>query len=132
MKILYPRLFRPLEKDDLFIGRFDVLPIGFGSTTSLGGVGHYCVFVKLLDFKESLSGEALKARVDKLLAFWADHDTKARYINEYLKDENGNFRDNAHYCWALQNGRDAPVMSCTRVSGMMLNYNKLADKGIRG
>ena len=28
MKVLYPRMFRTRKKDDLFVGRYDALPIG--------------------------------------------------------------------------------------------------------
>jgi hypothetical protein len=44
IKVLYPRLFRSIVFTDKIVGRLDFLPIGFGSVTSLGGVGHYCVF----------------------------------------------------------------------------------------
>ena len=30
MKVLFPRMFRPMEPEDLIVGRSDVLPIGFG------------------------------------------------------------------------------------------------------
>ena len=54
LKTIYPVLFRSIEYDDLLAGRLDFLPIGFGSVTSIGGVGHYCVFHKLRAFKETL------------------------------------------------------------------------------
>ena len=40
MRVLFPRMFRKRQKEDLFVGRYDALPIGFGAVTSLGGVGH--------------------------------------------------------------------------------------------
>ena len=40
LKVIFPRLFRPIEAGDLIAGRLDFLPIGFGCVTSLGGVGH--------------------------------------------------------------------------------------------
>ena len=39
MKVLFPRMFRPMEPEDLVGGRSDVLPIGFGCVTSVGGWG---------------------------------------------------------------------------------------------
>ncbi|MDR1919984.1 MAG: pyruvate formate-lyase, partial [Tannerellaceae bacterium] len=47
LNVLYPALFRAIAPGDLIAGRIDFLPIGFGSVTSEGGVGHYCVFKKL-------------------------------------------------------------------------------------
>ncbi|WP_156945310.1 hypothetical protein [Lacrimispora indolis] len=38
----FPVLFRSLESDDLLTDRLDFLPIGFGSVTSIGGVGPSC------------------------------------------------------------------------------------------
>ena len=39
LRVLYPALLRRMEPGDLFLGRLDFLPIGFGCVTSLGGVG---------------------------------------------------------------------------------------------
>ena len=52
LRVLYPALLRRMEPGDLFLGRLDFLPIGFGCVTSLGGVGHYCVFGKLKAMRE--------------------------------------------------------------------------------
>ncbi len=42
LKVLFPKVFRPMYEDDLILGRFDPLLVGFGSVTSVGGPGHYC------------------------------------------------------------------------------------------
>ena len=34
LRVLYPALFRSIEDTDLFAGRLDFLPIGFGCVTS--------------------------------------------------------------------------------------------------
>ena len=52
LKVIFPRMFRSIERQDLFAGRLDFLPIGFGTVTSIGGVGHYCVFNKLRAFQK--------------------------------------------------------------------------------
>lgn len=122
LKTIFPALFRSIEKDDLLAGRLDFLPIGFGSVTSIGGVGHYCVFHKLRAFKELLDNEEEKARVDVLYDFWMNHDVKAIYCNDVLNDTTtGRFID----C-------DYPFMATARLSGMMLNYKKLMKYGITG
>lgn len=122
LRVLYPRLFRKIEEGDLVAGRLDFLPIGFGCVTSVGGVGHYCVFNKLLAFKDQLETEEQKARVDKLYDYWLDNDLKTKYCREVLTgDTIGRFID-VNY----------PLIATARLSGMMLDYPKLLDNGIGG
>lgn len=121
LKVLYPALFRKILATDLIAGRIDFLPIGFGSVTSLGGVGHYCVFNKLKTFRETLP-ESDKKRVDVLYDYWLDHDLKTQYNKEVLTDDTiGMFID----C-------DYPMIATARLSGMMLDYQKLLNRGIGG
>mgnify|MGYP000902496396 FL=1 len=122
LKTIFPVLFRSIEDTDLIAGRLDYLPIGFGSTTSIGGVGHYCVFHKLREFKELLSTEDEKNRVDVLYDYWQDHDIKSIYCQDVLNDTTtGRFID-CNY----------PLMATARLSGMMLNYKRLMKYGING
>ncbi|WP_137665276.1 pyruvate formate lyase family protein [Enterococcus hulanensis] len=122
LKVIYPTLFRSIEPTDLVAGRLDFLPIGFGCVTSLGGVGHYCVFDKLAKFKNELDSEEDKARVDAMYEYWEDHDVKALYCGDVLQENIINrFIDGT-----------APLMATARLSGMMLDYPKLLDNGIEG
>lgn len=122
LKTIFPALFRSIEDHDLLAGRLDFLPIGFGSVTSIGGVGHYCVFHKLRAFKDQLTSDEEKARVDVLYDYWQDHDVKAIYCQDVLNDTTtGRFID----C-------DYPFMATARLSGMMLDYKKLMKYGING
>ena len=112
LKVIYPTLFRSIEETDLIAGRLDFLPIGFGCVTSVGGVGHYCVFHKLRAFKETLSTDEEKKRVDVLYGFWQDHDVKALYCQDILNETTtGRFIDCKY-----------PFMATARLSGMMLDY----------
>lgn len=121
LRVLYPALLRSIEPEDLIAGRLDFLPIGFGCVTSVGGVGHYCVFRKLRAFKEQLPEEA-HARVDALYDYWLDHDLKTKYCKDALKDDVvGMFID----C-------DYPLIATARLSGMMLDYRTLLSLGIGG
>ncbi|MDH6357887.1 pyruvate formate lyase family protein [Parabacteroides sp. PF5-9] len=121
LRVLYPTLFRTIAPNDLIAGRIDFLPIGFGSVTSEGGVGHYCVFKKLQAFREKLTKPDQK-RVDVLYNYWLDHDTKTLYGKEVLTDDTiGMFID----C-------EFPMIATARLSGMMLDYPKLLSKGIGG
>lgn len=122
LKVLYPALFRKIEPGDLFAGRIDFLPIGFGCVTSLGGVGHYCVFGKLKEFKKTLETEGEKQAVDELYDYWLSHDIKTLYCNDVLTDDTiGRFID----C-------EFPLIATARLSGMMLDYEALLEGGADG
>lgn len=121
LKVLFPRLFRPIEAGDLIAGRLDFLPIGFGCVTSLGGVGHYCVFRKLRQLQQQL-GEPYFDRVEALYTYWLEHDVKTQYNKEMLTgDTLGMFIDTSY-----------PMIATARLSGMMLDYPLLLDNGING
>lgn len=122
LRVLYPALFRSIEKEDLFAGRLDFLPIGFGCVTSLGGVGFYCVFNKLRAFQQQLRSDADKKRVDALYDYWLAHDIKTLYCRNVLTENTiGRFIDTEY-----------PMIATARLSGMMLDYQKLLDLGIDG
>lgn len=123
LRVLFPRLFRNIEDDDLLAGRYDFLPIGFGCVTSTGGVGHYCLFNKLESFKERCTSEQ-KKRIDKLATYWEHRDTKAQFIEKYMDGTIMNAFSNASYA--------CPTAAGIRLSGMMLDYNKLVKVGIKG
>lgn len=121
LRVLYPALFRSIQEEDLIAGRLDFLPIGFGCVTSVGGVGHYCVFNKLTKFKQQIP-ETEHPRVDALYQYWLNHDVKTKYCKDALKDDIvGMFID----C-------DYPLIATARLSGMMLDYRTLMDLGIGG
>lgn len=122
LNVLYPALLRRMEPDDLFLGRLDFLPIGFGCVTSLGGVGHYCVFGKLKALREKLQTEEQKRQLDELYRYWLEHDCKTVYCREELIDNViGRFID-----------VNTPLIATVRISGMMLDYNALFAGGIDG
>ena len=122
LRVLYPALLRRMEPEDLFAGRIDFLPIGFGCVTSLGGVGHYCVFGKLKELRAQLATEAEKEQLDALYQYWLSHDIKTIYCNEVLTDDTiGRFID----C-------EYPLIATARLSGMMLDYEALLGGGVDG
>lgn len=122
LRVQFPAMFRSIEPGDLVAGRIDVLPIGFGCVTSLGGVGHYCVFHKLNQFKDQFEDAESRTKVEGLYEYWAEHDLKTRYCKEMLTDDTiGRFID----C-------EYPLIATARLSGMMLNYPLLLDNGIGG
>ena len=122
LKVLYPALFRNIEEQDLVLGRVDALPVGFGSVTSIGGVGHYCIFSKLKAFRGKLTDESMVKRVDEMEKYWDKNDTRTIYFNDVLKDDTmGKFVDVKY-----------PAIATARLSGMYLNYNLLVENGMPG
>ena len=124
LKVIYPVMFRRNEDSDLISGRLDFLPIGFGTVTSVGGVGHYCVFGKLRAFQKEIAalGNEYSERVERLYEYWLDHDLKTDYCRRTLTETTvGRFID-VNY----------PLIATARLSGMMLDYPKLLDNGISG
>ncbi len=122
LKVLYPTLFRQIQNDDKIAGRLDFLPIGFGCVTSVGGVGHYCVFSKLKALENQLGTAEEKQDLKELYNYWLKHDLKTLYCNEIITDGTiGPFID----C-------EYPLIATARLSGMMLNYHKLMELGIKG
>ena len=121
LEVLYPTLFRHIQEGDLIAGRLDFLPIGFGCVTSVGGVGHYCVFRKLKQFREQLP-KADWPRVDVLYEYWTHHDLKTAYNRETLRENIlGTFIETPY-----------PMIATARLSGMMLDYPTLLSLGIGG
>ena len=122
LSAIFPRLFRKIEATDMIVGRIDFLPIGFGCVTSLGGVGHYCVFGKLREFQKTLESVEEQKAVDLLYDYWLKHDVKTLYCQDVLTtDTIGRFIDT-----------DYAMIATARLSGMMLDYPKLLKLGIGG
>lgn len=122
LRVLYPSLFRSIEDEDWFAGRLDFLPIGFGSVTSVGGVGHYCVFDKLRAFGAALESAGDRDRVNAMYEYWTEHDTKALYCADVLTDTTiGRFID-----------ANFPLMATARLSGVMLDYGTILELGAKG
>ena len=118
---LYPALFRPIEERDLVIGRVDALAVGFGSVTSVGGVGHYGLINKLEEMKKE-ANQAQIVRIDSLISYWQENDTREIFYRQNIKEDVlGRFVDPNY-----------PVDVTTRLSGMYLDYQTLIDLGVNG
>ena len=124
LKVIFPALFRSIEEQDLIAGRLDFLPIGFGTVTSIGGVGHYCVFNKLRAFQREIEkeGKEYSDRVEELYQYWENQDLKVLYCKEILTETTiGRFIDVEY-----------PMIATARLSGMMWDYHLLLELGIPG
>jgi len=122
LKTIYPVTFRHVEDGDLVVGRTDVLPVGFGCVTSVGGVGHYCTFSKLAALRGEVDNPADLDRIDAIEAYWDKHDTRSVFYEEVLTEDTfGKFVD----------GKYGAVVTA-RLSGTMLDYESLVTLGIPG
>ena len=122
LKVLFPKMFREIEDTDIIVGRSDVLPIGFGCVTSVGGVGHYCVFSKMEKMRQEAGDPILIERLNRLEKFWDTHDTRSLFFQERLTETTlGKFVDGKY-----------PAILTARLSGMYLDYPKLIRLGIPG
>lgn len=125
LNVLFPALLKGPAANDLIAGRMDILPIGFGAVTSVGGVGHYCRFDQLHALQDQLDEQyegRYHQRIQELYDFWLNHDVKTLFCKENLIENLvGPFID-----------PDYPVMATARLSGMMLDYPKLLELGIQG
>ena len=121
LKVLFPKVFRPMYTDDRIVGRYDALPIGFGSVTSVGAPGHYCRFDQMAKLRNRME-EKYHSTIDDLITYWKLHDTREIfYRDNLLENVMGPFVDVRY-----------PVIITARFSGMYLDYNKLLDYGIDG
>lgn len=122
LRVLYPVTFRHVEDEDLVVGRTDALPVGFGCVTSIGGVGHYCSFAKLAQLRNSCESERDKERLNAIESYWDKHDTRSIFFEDQLAE---------HTIGKFVDGR-FPVVVTARLSGTMLNYERLVKLGIPG
>lgn len=121
LSVLFPKIFRPMYEDDLIVGRFDALAVGFGSVTSVGGPGHYCQFGQLDKLAAEL-GPQYQEDAATLKSYWQKNDTREVFYKEKLKGNLlGRFVDVMF-----------PAIITARFSGIYLNYNLLLDHGIEG
>ncbi|MHC1735814.1 MAG: pyruvate formate lyase family protein [Erysipelotrichaceae bacterium] len=121
LRVLFPRVFRPMYEDDLIVGRYDSLPIGFGSVTSVGAPGHYCRFDQVEKMKKRFKGEKDDV-LNELMEYWKIHDTREVFYRDNLVENvSGRFVDVLY-----------PMIVTARFSGMYLDYNLLLDHGIDG
>lgn len=122
LKVIYPATFRHIEESDLVVGRTDVMPVGFGCVTSVGGVGHYCVFSKLAALRDQCDNPTDIERLNAVEDYWDKHDTRSIFYEAELTETTlGKFVDGKY-----------PAAVTARMSGTMLNYEMLVKLGISG
>ncbi len=123
LKVIYPSTFNSVTSDDVVVGSIDILPVGIGTTTTVGGVGYYFQFERLQEIKEKLKSDVeLTRELDTVISYWQANDTREKFFADNLiENELGRFVE-----------IDFPAIVTTRLSGMYLDYNKLVDNGIEG
>ncbi|MCF8226405.1 MAG: hypothetical protein K9J30_11065 [Bacteroidales bacterium] len=124
----FPSMFLPLEKDDLFAGRFNYPPLAFTPQPAGDRGGFAYVFdpAKFNDLQIQIKDPVLSGLLTETEKYWQNHDTgqqtRKAYpgdIAELLPSDN----------WTGEPGIGFPLL---RMSGSQLNYHKLMEKGIPG
>ena len=126
LRVLFPETFCPLQPGDLFAGRLRFGTVGFGLEQDSGGLAGFGICrwdgeegADRLIESSGIQGEYLR-QVREMLEFWKKETT----INKYKE------RLPADLKRALSGEVGNP--SCFRLSGVLLDFDKLVRRGIPG
>lgn len=65
LRYMFPKTFQSVKNDQFTIGKFYVMPVGIGCTTTVGGVGYYAQFGSLENLKNQLQDSEEKEILSK-------------------------------------------------------------------
>ena len=119
LRAQFAHLFDPIRPGDLFAGRTHYLPVGFGLEDAAGGPVYYCYDDRILPELSSLP-EQERLPVLDMLDFWKDEATIAGKLIAHLPQQTLKATSN----------HIAEMMG--RLSGTLLNYEKLTHFGLPG
>lgn len=118
---------RPIEKEDLFAGRMDQVPIGFTPQSKGTGLG-YCIHPDidtLLLRKPELTDES-RLVLEELLCFWQQEETPQKSREKMPREVTEVIPSELYYLEA------GIAFSLYRISGIQLDYYKLVKLGLPG
>jgi pyruvate-formate lyase len=119
LRAQFEHLFDPIRPEDLFAGRTHYLPVGFGLEDAAGGPVYYCYDSRILPGLDILPQEERQS-VLKMLAFWKTDATIAGKLIQRLPAE------------TLEATSNPIAEMMGRLSGTLLNYEKLVRLGLPG
>ncbi len=152
LRELFPEVFVPPRRTDLFVGRFIVLPVGHGlewanlgggddpndredmvpingaSTREMnsGGPSYYGRVDQLTAMRSRTRTADLRARLDRLIAFWKHNDTHTQAVDDFST------RYDASAFGGDITDLLPPILVLTRLSGLQLDHTTLLEKGLPG
>ncbi len=123
----YPATMLGVESNDLFVGRFDVFPLGLGHQFTNGEFGftvRHEWFTELLESDETNPED--KKRLQSLYDFWKIHNTIQKIEDRQPQRE----KQVIHFPnW---HAGPATVLPSYRIAGLNLDYDKLLNMGLEG
>ncbi len=119
LRTQFKHLFDRIRPEDLFAGRIHYLPVGFGLEDAAGGPVYYCFDSRILPDLENLPEEERQPILD-MIAFWKNEATIAGKLVQRLPPE------------TLQATSNHVAEMMGRLSGTLLNYEKLVQVGLPG
>ncbi len=120
-------LIRPIQKDDLFVGRMQQMPIGFTPQSKGTGLG-YCIHPdidKLLVNRPELTADNRK-KLEELMVFWQEKGTVYKSRRKMPEEVMKAIPSELYY---LESGI---AFQLYRMGGIQLDYYKLVKLGIPG
>jgi len=121
LRALFPHLFDPIQKGDLFAGRIHYLPVGFGLEYASGGAGYYCYAEQVREqMAQAELSDSQRQQVEEMIAFWAEEDTISGKLIPHLPPELSEATSN----------RIADMGG--RLSGVVMDFDRLTRLGLPG
>ncbi len=126
-RLQYPATMFDLVDGDLFVGRFDVFPLGLGHQFTNGEFGfvvRHEWFQAMLEGSEA--DEEQKKRLKKLYDFWKIHNTIQKI------EDRQPLKEKAYIHFTNWHAGPATVLPSYRIAGLNLDYEKLLRLGLEG
>jgi pyruvate-formate lyase len=121
LKVLYPALFEPIRKGDLFAGRINYRAVGFGLELASGGPGYYCHDYQLNNGLNRISSpNGTRGKVKDMIRFWGKEATIRGRLFSMLPPK---LRTDTENLVGNMEGR---------LAGALLDFDKLVRVGLPG
>ncbi len=121
LQVLVPRIFQDIRPGDIFAGRTSYRQIGFGLENASGGPGFYCYEGNLrAEMENSTIDEQTRHQLEAAIELWKTETTIEGKLIRSLPEE------------VLKYTSNQIASMFGRLSGAMLDYEKLMQIGIPG
>jgi len=126
-KVQWPLQMCDVQSGDLFVGRTSAPLIGFIGHENSGSIGYYCNEKELRNFQqEHAMPDDDNQKINELIDFWRNEATVAKAKQHYSKQMKSALPSD------LYSEESGIVFTLWRMSGILLDYEKLVRLGIPG